>query len=72
MGRGLGVIAGLGVGEGLGVEVGVGVGVEVGVGVGDSYRNVQVNSCTLPLPQKKAQAAMWIVFSPGTAGDVLK
>ena len=66
MGRGLGVSAG------LGVEVGVGVGVEVGVGVGDSYRNVQVNSCTLPLPQKKAQAAMWIVFSPGTAGDVLK
>jgi hypothetical protein len=62
----------LGVNAGLGVEVGVGVGVEVGVGVGGAYKNVQVNSGTQPLRQKKAQAAMWIVFWPCTAGEVLK
>jgi hypothetical protein len=34
--------------------------------------NVQVNSCTHPLPQSKAQAAICIVFWPGTTGEVLK
>ncbi len=34
--------------------------------------NEQVNSCTHPLPQLKAQAAICIVFWPCTTGEVLK
>jgi hypothetical protein len=34
--------------------------------------NVQVNSCTGPLPQLKAPAGICIVFWPCTAGEVLK
>ena len=34
--------------------------------------NVQVNSCTHPLPQLKAQAGICIVLEPSTTGELLK
>jgi hypothetical protein len=67
VGECLGVDVGPGVAVGLGVDVGVAVGavvavaVAVGVGVGVpglEYENVQVNSCTHPFTQLKAQAAI--------------
>ena len=60
------------VGVGVGVNVGDGGGcVGVGVGVDGWYVKVQVNSCTHPVPQLKAQAAMCMVLRPGTTGVVL-